>query len=152
MKSLEERSERDWILNAGCEGWIQKELVALGFVVDETDDGSEVVWYELPNTADVLVADAEARGEFYVEGLALEVAMKAASAEGLGRCARVLWHTHTATASPSAEDISEFPAWLADIGMVYHVPSGTTTLYNSAGVISNSDSAVRPLATGHNDG
>lgn len=153
MESLEKIARLEWDMFGTTEGWVQKEFVALGFAVDEGFEmdrtGGSEVWYELTNLA---APNSEGRGEFLVEGPELECVMQIAMHEGLGNTVRMLWHTHTETIAPSAEDIAEFPAWLVHYGMVYHVPSGTTTLYNSAGVISTSTKSPIALGTGDNHG
>lgn len=134
------------------------EYVAIGIVEEE-----DVVWWELPNTADPSVASSEGRGEFYVADWDLYAVLKAMASErgylklgevestAIDRMLRaetlVLWHSHVNTVEPSAEDIAEFPAWLADAGMVYHAPTQTTTLYNGAGIISHSGVPATHLAT-----
>jgi len=136
---LEVIARAAWIASVDAPGEMQ-ELVALGFI--QADD---VVWYQLENVAE---PNPDGRGEFFVDGSEVAQCMNRAYMELDGAWdGIVLWHTHTATVSPSAEDIAEFPEWLAQVGMVYHVPSGRSTLYNSAGVISNSHGAVPPLAT-----
>ena len=144
---------------------VLKELVALGIVTEahEADgvvEGDTIMWYELENVAE---PNADGRGEFFVDGLAIFDTLKVAADDAgylrIGADTRrcidamlrervvVLWHTHTATTDPSREDIDEFPTWLADYGMVYHVPTGTTTVYNSAGIIPTSAELESPLAT-----
>lgn len=140
--------------NSSKVGAAFKELVALGIM-----DGDDVLWWELENVAE----PTDGRGEFLVEHAQLwPVLRQMAESRGhlqLGDSERagidaliraediVLWHTHVNTVEPSAEDVAEFPAWLAVCGMVYHVPTGTSTLYNSAGVISNSHVPDSALAT-----
>lgn len=142
------------------------ELVALGFIVD--DDGG-VVWYPLVNSAALRSNMSDGRGEFMVDGMELERVLRLATGDQVLQDAvlaadgvvaaidvlpRVLWHTHVNTVEPSAEDMAEFPEWLAQLGMVYHIPSGTTTVYNATGVLSksaaiipNNPAAAEPLAT-----
>jgi hypothetical protein len=105
----------------------------------------------MPNTAEPATlpdGSLDTRGEFFVDGEAIQRALQVAKLEGHELDARVLWHTHVATTEPSAEDIAEFPSWLAHVGMVYHVPSDTITLYNESGIISStSTDADGALAT-----
>lgn len=159
MESLEKRAREEY------DAWVErfrfsppppKELVALGI-----EDGDAYVWFELSNSAE---ENPDGRGEFFVDGMDLyEVLVSAASDLGhlqtgmqdrqcvdamLRERVVVLWHTHTATVEPSREDIAEFPTWLADYGMVYHVPSGTTTVYNNSGMISSTRVSIESaLAT-----
>lgn len=137
-----------------------KELVALGIVDKASGAASDledmgdvgVTWFELENSAEHPSADG--RGEFFVEGEDIMRVLERASVQlgdaQLGGSFRqpidallrervvILWHTHVATTDPSQADIEEFPVWLADYGMVFHVPSQTTTVYNQSGVISSS--------------
>lgn len=160
MESLEHVAKLEWDLFKDEEGWVQKEYVALGFSMPEEFDlksdtansRAEEVWYELHNVAEHSVAVESGRGEFLIEAEELQSVMGVASAEGLGNAVRILWHTHTASELPSKEDLAEFPAWLVDYGMIFHVPTGKTTVYNSAGVISNSDQPAHSLTTGDIDG
>lgn len=152
--SLEEKAERAYALafdDPGKAGIVEMhEMVALGFVQSSRDvlrGEPEVVWYELTNVAE---PNADGRGEFFVDGEELRRVMLQADAEGHFGCPVVLWHTHIGTASPSAEDIAEFPEWLAQVGIVYHVPSGKSTTYNAAGIISNSSGPATTLATDGN--
>ena len=159
MKTLEDRAKAEyWDLadEAGGVHRMAKELVALGIVTEahEADgvvEGDSIMWYELENTA---AADGSGRGEFFVDGTNIFETLRRA-ADQLGylrigadtrRCIDamlrervcVIWHTHTATIDPSREDVAEFPRWLADAGMVYHVPTGITTVYNESGIIYSS--------------
>lgn len=152
MQKLEEQARAEY------DAWVErfrfsppppKELVALGI-----EDGDEYVWFEMENVA-YAASRGDGRGEFLVEGPEImRVCIAAAEQLGylrLGQDVRarvdamlrervvVIWHTHTATVEPSREDIDEFPEWLADAGMVYHVPSNTTTVYNKSGVISSTN-------------
>lgn len=161
MRELEERANAEyWDLedNAGSVRIPMKELVALGIVEpsDREDKEPTVVWFEMPNKAEHPREDG--RGEFFVEGSDIwDTLVQAAEQLGymvLGAWKRscidamlkervvILWHTHLATTDPSQADIEEFPVWLADYGMVFHVPSGATTVYNQSGVISSTKSAV----------
>lgn len=125
-----------------------QELVALGF---ETS-AEEVVWYMLNNSAEV---NPDGRGEFFVEASEIMRVFDAAIAE-LGQEAslmpRMLWHTHTGTVGPSSEDVAEFPSWLADVGIIYHLPTRSSTPYNSAGIIQLGSSDLEPLATSEETG
>ena len=122
------------------------ERVALGFII--ADDN--VLWYGLPNTAEL---NPDGRGEFFVEGDAIKRALEDAHARMVEQgvfpntVPIVLWHTHVNTVEPSAEDIAEFPTWLADIGMVFHVPTQTVTLYNVEGILPTEGDFQPALAT-----
>ncbi|QDF18055.1 hypothetical protein SEA_NARUTORUN_3 [Microbacterium phage NarutoRun] len=108
-----------------------KEFVALGF---EIDDGADsIVWYRLTNSAD-------GAGEFLVESDEVKAVLSAFqnSPENALLMSIVLWHSHYITVEPSEADVEHFPEWV-NTGMVFHAPSGTTTLYNAAGIILNSD-------------
>ena len=164
MKELEELATSEFAMwhddpgKAGTEGMVFPEYVAIGLV--EVDEAEGISWWQLKNTA---VANADGRGEFYIEPEDLHPVLQAiAEHAGILKLGQVvsraidelvrsrvliLWHTHIGTVSPSREDVAEFPGWLVDYGMVYHVPSDTTTLYNSAGVISNNDQPASALAT-----
>lgn len=149
MESLEKRA-RESLVEGKLHG--MKELVALGIVEPSgrADTEGTIVWFEMHNAAD---PNPDGRGEFLVEGPELMRVLSGAYEQMydsmLGRDIRacidamlrervvVIWHTHTATTDPSREDIDEFPDWLADYGMVYHVPTSTTTVYNKSGVISS---------------
>lgn len=160
MQQLEERARELWANPVTIQedgrfvAHPLKELVAMGVV---NPDDQSVMWYELENVAE---ENPDGRGEFYVDGMAIFDVLKSA-AEDFGylrigadtrRCVDamlreqviVIWHTHTATTDPSREDIAEFPTWLADYGMVYHVPTGATTVYNQSGVISSPRAEVEP--------
>ncbi|UVF61332.1 hypothetical protein SEA_SPARCETUS_3 [Microbacterium phage Sparcetus] len=157
MLELEQRAHLEyWSTPVGME----QELVALGIEVG-IEGAGEMLWFEMPNTA---TPSADGRGEFFVEGKAIWDTLRAA-ADALGylrigadtrRCIDamliervvVLWHTHTATTDPSQEDIDEFPRWLADYGMVYHVPTDTTTVYSKDGIISSITASNLPLVSG----
>lgn len=126
------------------------EIVYLGFVVNADSDDEFVVWYELENVAGV--------GEFLVEDEDVRRVLRAAEANpDIGRDGGVLtgapvpivlWHSHYINVEPSAADVENFPEWV-DAGMVYHAPSGTTTLYNHSGVISSTNAdAQASLTTG----
>lgn len=121
------------------------EIVYLGFMI-----GDDVIWYELENVAGV--------GEFLVEDEDVRRVLRAAEANpDIGRDGGVLtgapvpivlWHSHYINVEPSAADVENFPEWV-DAGMVYHAPSGTTTLYNHSGVISSTNAdAQASLTTG----
>ena len=143
MGVLEETARRVWV----AEGDAMRERVALGFQKEGLADNA-TTWYELPNTADPAVADEEQRGEFFVEGSAIQRVLAVADMEGHREELRILWHTHVNTVEPSEEDIAEFPEWLAHYGMVYHVPTDTVTVYNQSGIISPLVSTDdTPLAT-----
>lgn len=105
------------------------EFVALGFMHPDGVSDS-VMWFDLSaqNLAPV--------GEFYVEAEAVQKVLEAANAEGLNAtvCNVVLWHSHYKAVEPSAADLSNLPEWV-DLGMVFHAPSQTTTLYNKGGII-----------------
>lgn len=139
------------------------EKVAVGFLHGEVES-----WYALPNQA-VAVGDpgSDGRGEFFVDGHDLGHAFQmhaeehaglavdgADGSHGVARCDLiVLWHTHHNTVEPSPEDIAEFRGDIFDVGIVWHVPSGTTTLYSSDGILDpathsfQSGQADTPLAT-----
>lgn len=146
MQELERAARDEWAIA----GEAAKEFVALGFITDVSPEGElgDVVWFQLNNCA--------GSGEFLVEGdeilRVLGVAMqdgRVGGTEGGVNMPRVLWHSHYLAVEPSDADVQEFPGWLVDVGMVYHAPSGQTTLYNHSGVISsttNVDSAS--IATG----
>jgi hypothetical protein len=134
--SIEGSARKAWI----AEGPAMVERVALGFITEANEEfglKEAITWYELPNVADPDVAVEEGRGEFFVDGEAIQRVLTVAQLEGHEAETRVLWHTHVNTPEPSAEDIAEFPDWLAHIGMVYHVPSDKVTLYNQSGIISS---------------
>lgn len=163
METLERKAREEW--GDMLVGQLMHEYVALGIVEPSgrADTEGTIVWFELENVADA-ESRGDGRGEFLVEGPELMRVCRAAAEElgylTLGQDVRarvdamlrervvVIWHTHTATTDPSREDIDEFPEWLADYGMVYHVPSGTTTVYNKSGIISSTKSPVEvALAT-----
>lgn len=121
MNEFEANAFRAWIAN----GTGMVEQVAL--IVDGT------WWYALENVAE---QNPDGRGEFFVEGETILQVMNVILMEHGEERTRVLWHTHVNTIEPSQEDIDEFPEWLADAGAIYHVPTGTTTLYNQSGIIS----------------
>ena len=131
MRSLEAEAHTEYWANPGG---VHMERVAIGF--QSPSDPEDVVWFAMHNEADPEVARSEGRGEFYVSGEAVSRVIVQAVAEGMEAWGRILWHTHVATTGPSAEDVAEFPRGLFDIGMIYHVPSDTTTLYNQDGIIS----------------
>ncbi|QLF84485.1 hypothetical protein SEA_RIE18_3 [Microbacterium phage Rie18] len=120
-----------------------KEFVALGF---EIDDGADsIVWYPLTNVADI--------GEFRVEADEVKGVLQAFqnSPENALLMSIVLWHSHYITVEPSAADVEHFPEWV-NTGMVFHAPSGRTTLYNAAGIIpvsGNADSPRDTMEVGH---
>lgn len=130
-ETIEATARRAWIE----QGPNMIEHVALGFMSEGLAQ-NYTVWYPLPNTADPTVAEGDGRGEFLVDGEAIQRVLAVAQMEGHSALTRVLWHTHINTVEPSAEDIAEFPSWLAHVGMVYHVPSDKLTLYNESGIIS----------------
>ena len=120
MRLLEDQAISAWAelgVNA-------RELVALGFML--TDES--VVWYPLTNAAGV--------GEFLVEDDEVRAVLEEFATTALYPMFDqiVLWHSHYITVEPSDADIAHFPEWLST-GMVFHAPSGTTTLYNAAGII-----------------
>jgi len=47
----------------------------------------------------------------------------------------VLWHSHYNHVEPSGRDVQIFPKWLANVGVVYHAPTQTSTRYSGAGII-----------------
>lgn len=123
MRLLEDRSIAEYAEH-GPGG--AREFVALGF---EIDDGADsIVWYPLTNVAGV--------GEFRVEEDEVKGVLMAFSdsPENALLMSIVLWHSHYITVEPSAADVEHFPEWV-NTGMVFHAPSGTTTLYNAAGII-----------------
>ena len=132
MKQLEDKAAEAW----ATLGVNAKEFVALGFMEPETE---EIIWYELPNVAGV--------GEFLVEGEAIHAVMLKAIGEGVSEYRRLLWHSHYNTVEPSKADVDEFPEWLVDVGVVWHVPTQTTTLYNSGGIFQVTDSSTSTLST-----
>jgi hypothetical protein len=146
METLEKRARQEYsdlCLQLGTyedANASMRELVALGFLT-----GTDVLWYELENTAE---RNPDGRGEFYVDGMAVSAVMNQAFMQ-LGGVwdSVVLWHTHVNTVQPSAEDVAEFPDWLADAGAIYHVPTGTTTLYNRGGIIPVSLPDTSTIAT-----
>lgn len=119
MHKLEQEARDAWAEL----GVAAREFVAIGFEdpFDET-----ITWFELPNVAGA--------GEFLVEPEPVIAALRAARDSLDTACARYLWHSHYIAVEPSAADVSNFPDWV-DAGMVFHAPSGTTTLYNAAGII-----------------
>lgn len=136
MRELELAAQDEWSI-AGVSA---QEFVALGFIVDVPDvpigshlnaEDVSVVWFQLCNSAST--------GEFLVEGDELLRVLNAARERDDVKAStygRVLWHSHYIAVEPSDVDIRDFPGWLADYGMVYHAPTGTTTVYNGDGVIS----------------
>ncbi|QGH73954.1 hypothetical protein SEA_HIDDENLEAF_3 [Microbacterium phage Hiddenleaf] len=135
MRLLEDRSIAEYAEH-GPGG--AKEFVALGF---EIDDGADsIVWYRLTNVGGV--------GEFLVEEDEVKAVLSAfqSSPENALLMSIVLWHSHYITVEPSAADVEHFPEWV-NTGMVFHAPSGTTTLYNSAGIIRISE----PIVAGSRD-
>jgi hypothetical protein len=147
LEPLEDKALKAWI----AEGDSMREMVALGFMTENLAQNT-TTWFELPNVAEAQVNSddgvADTRGEFFVDGEAIQRVLEIAQAQGLDGLTRVLWHTHVNTQEPSAEDIAEFPEWLAHVGMIYHVPTNTVTLYNESGVISPlMDNGAAGLAT-----
>ena len=135
MRKLEQEARDAWAEL----GVAAREFVAIGFEdpFDET-----ITWFELPNIAGA--------GEFLVEPEPIVAALRAARDSLDTACARYLWHSHYITVEPSTADIEHFPDWV-DAGMVFHAPSGTTTLYNAAGILPtevNSDLARDTLEVG----
>lgn len=127
MRLLEDRA----IAEYAALGQNAREFVALGF---EIDDGADsIVWYRLTNSAD-------GAGEFLVESDEVKAVLSAFqnSPENALLMSIVLWHSHYITVEPSEADVEHFPEWV-NTGMVFHAPSGRTTLYNAAGIILNSD-------------
>jgi len=114
-------------------GVAAREFVALGFVAEDgvaSLGTPSVVWYTLPNSADV--------GEFLVDGADLQAVMQQAIVD-LGEAVvqtadRVLWHSHYLAVEPSKADIDEFPGWLVNSGLVYHAPTQTTTAYSASSI------------------
>ena len=118
-----------------------REFVALGFQ-DPVDEF--ITWYELPNVAGV--------GEFYVEPDVVREILMIAQAEVDPSCMRLIWHSHYVALHPSEPDFALMRSndWL-DYGMVYHAPTGKTTLYNAADILPtevNSDLARDTLEVG----
>jgi hypothetical protein len=60
---------------------------------------------------------------------------------------KTLWHSHSGSIEPSRTDIAEFPEWLADVGIVYHAPTGTSTAYGVSGIISGQRTALSPVTS-----
>lgn len=115
------------------------ELVGLGFA-DDMHAFREGRWLQLANN----VSHA---GEFEVSGSAVQEVLEAASSiPAMNRRARILWHTHTETKAPSFYDTQHFP-WFVDMGLIFHVPTRVTTLYNSAGTIQLKDDPESALET-----
>ena len=131
-----------------------QELVALSFIegsgsvmesLELSEGGSDAgypladstVMYELVNRrVDAGAFDVAATE---VHGVLERVSM----VPELNRASRILWHTHTKLEGPSQYDIDEFP-WFVQLGMIFHVPSGLTTLYNGAGIISVNGTSSNP--------
>ncbi len=131
MHKLEQEARYAWAelgVNA-------REFVAIGFEdpFDET-----ITWYELPNQA--------GPGEFLVDAADVIAALRAARDSLDPASHRYLWHSHYIAVEPSAADVSNFPDWV-DMGVVFHAPSGTTTLYNAAGIIR----ITEPIVAGSRD-
>ena len=132
MRKLEIASVEEYqLLGAGG----AREFVALGFE-DPIDEC--MTWFPLTNVA--------GPGEFYVEPEEVVAVLRAAESSLDPASARYLWHSHYITVEPSAADVEHFPDWV-DAGMVFHAPSGTTTLYNAAGIIRITDTGSAALAT-----
>ena len=127
MRKLEIAAREEWLEHGVA---LAREMVALGFedFIDET-----VTWFPLTNVA--------GPGEFYVEPEEVVAVLRAAESSLDPASARYLWHSHYITVEPSAADVEHFPDWV-DAGMVFHAPSGSTTLYNAAGIIRISDDNV----------
>ncbi|UYL85296.1 hypothetical protein SEA_HAGER_3 [Microbacterium phage Hager] len=135
MRLLEDRS----IAEYAEFGANAREFVALGF---EIDDGADsIVWYRLNNVAG-------GPGEFLVESDEVRGVLSAFqnSPENALLMSIVLWHSHYITVEPSEADVEHFPEWV-NTGMVFHAPSGRTTLYNAAGIIRISE----PIVAGSRD-
>lgn len=115
------------------DGLSAPEYVALGFMHPDGVSDS-VMWFPLPNIAPT--------GEFYVEAEEVAKVLSAAAEQGLdaSRCGVVLWHSHYIAVEPSEADLSNLPEWV-DVGIVFHAPTETSTLYNKGGVI-NSNEAI----------
>lgn len=122
---LEAKARRLWEAS-GHNPELVAEVVGIGFEdpIDET-----ITWYELQNTA--------VAGEFRVEPEDLERVLKYARSTGYHDPAGLvyLWHSHYIAEEPSDVDIQNFPSWLCDAGLVYHAPSGGTSIYNADGVL-----------------
>lgn len=134
MRTLELRAREEYAEI----GTNAREYVALGF---EIDDGADsIIWYPLTNTAGV--------GEFLVESDQVKAVLSAFrdSPENALLMSIVLWHSHYITVEPSEADVENFPEWV-NTGMVFHAPSGTTTLYDAAGIILNNGNADSPRDT-----
>ncbi len=132
MRKLEIAARDAWAEH----GVNARELVALGFMLlDES-----VVWYPLTNVAEV--------GEFFVEDDEVRAVLREFhnTPEMDLLTSIVLWHSHYISADPSSADVAHFPEWL-NTGMVFHAPSGKTTLYNRAGIIRITDTGSAALAT-----
>lgn len=120
-----------------------REFVALGFE-DPIDE--YITWYELPNAASASASGGV--GEFYVEPEVVRETLLVAQTEVDPSCMRLIWHSHYVAQSPSDADFALMRNndWL-DYGMVYHAPSGQTTVYNAAGIIRISE----PIVAGSRD-
>lgn len=117
------------------------ELVAIGFV--DPLEPQDVSWYALTNE------HVHPAGNFTIGVGQLSWVLADAQARGMMDWDRVLWHSHVRTVEPSSFDVETFPAWLCAVGLVYHVPSGTTTVYNQSGTINSITGNVEPsLVTG----
>ena len=117
-----------------------REIVALGF--EDHDEGGldTIVWYELDNVAGI--------GEFLIEPDSIERVLALAQRELVPEDAtRYLWHSHYLDPMPSHADYANFPLWLVEAGIVFHAPSGTTTVYNNAGIIRITPQGASSLAT-----
>lgn len=134
MRKLEQLAHAAWVIG----GDEVRELVALGF---EDPEDECITWFELPNQAGV--------GEFYIDASDVQSVLSAAQASGLDpRSTRILWHSHYRSTEPSEADyqLLRDQDWI-DFGVVFHAPSQTSTVYNSAGIIPNNASNVPELAT-----
>jgi proteasome lid subunit RPN8/RPN11 len=128
-----------------------EEIVGLGFLTDEntlrSDDaedrpiGSVIEYVQLTNIAHASVRDRT----FEIDGTEVK-----AVCTRMGKTPVALWHSHTQSVEPSVEDVEFFPAWLVEIGAIFHAPSGQTTLYTGDGVCFPVMQTTTPLATTDN--
>lgn len=131
-------------------------------------------WVQLTNTLNVSSAGGNAGNEFMVSGDEVRFVLRRVEAYLVGQMDLsrpenkgyidgdlykgkapvvefVLWHSHYNNVEPSGRDAQIFPKWLANVGVVYHAPTQTSTRYNGGGIISPLEvSNSAPSTTGDN--
>lgn len=114
-------------LKAAVEG---REVVAIGFLFPWSRD---YVFAQLENVAERGRAFAVTSEELF--RVVQQVRDSYGIAESRAVSSVALWHSHPVTNGASDVDIREFPEW-ADVGIVYHTPTRTSSRYNRDGLLS----------------